>query len=72
MNNAGGHVPAKLKIVLSHPSGPVDSIKDFMEQVDASILNLLPNPNAIINAASFLGPILQLTKQIMDKVTKVL
>lgn len=67
MDKAGVHVPAKLKVVLSHISGPVDNINDFMEQVDTSILHLPPKHDTIDNAAVILGPILQLTKQILDK-----
>lgn len=67
MDKAGVHIPAKLKIVISHISGPVDNINGFMEQVDISILHLPPKHDTLVNAASILGPILQLTKQILDK-----
>ena len=49
-----------MKIALSRTSGSVDDIKEFMEKVDA-----------VANTVSTLGQVLELTKTIMDKLTKV-
>ncbi len=68
----GDQVLAKLKITLSQTSGPVDNVKAFMDQVDANILQLPSNHDAVFNAASTFEYILQSTMQIMDKVSKVL
>ncbi len=73
VDRAGVQVSAlKLKVVLSYASGDVDNIKEFMEHIDNSISKLPTNYDTVTTAASILGPILQLTKGIMDKVTKVL
>ncbi len=72
MNKFGDQVLAKLKITLSQTSGPVDNVKAFMDQVDANILQLPSNHDAVFNAASTFEYILQSTMQIMDKVSKVL
>jgi len=69
MNKKGISIPAKMKIVLSRISGSVDDIKGFMEKVDADISRL--SSNAVTSTVSTLGQVLELTKTIMDKLTKV-
>ena len=59
-----------MKIVLSRISGSVDDIKEFMEKVDADVSRLSSN-DAVVNTVSTLGQVLELTKTIMDKLTKV-
>ena len=59
-----------MKIVLSPLSGSVDEIKEFMEKVDADVSRLSSN-DAVANTVSTLGQVLELTKTIMDKLTKV-
>jgi hypothetical protein len=69
MNKKGISIPAKMKIVLSRISGSVDDIKEFMEKVDADVSRL--SSNAVTSTVSTLGQVLELTKTIMDKLTKV-
>src|SRR5258708_40287874 len=59
-----------MKIVLSRISGSVDNIKEFMERVDADVSRLSSN-DAVSNTVSTLGQVLELTKTIMNKLTKV-
>ena len=69
MNKKGISIPVKMKIVLSRISGSVDNIKEFMEKVDADVSRL--SSNAVTSTVSTLGQVLELTKTIMDKLTKV-
>lgn len=71
VDKAGISVSANFRIVLSGVSGSVNNIEEFMEEVDAHILRLPPSHDTIVNAISILGPVLQVTKQVIDKVTKV-
>ena len=59
-----------MKIVLSPISRSVDDIKEFMEKVDADVSHLSSN-DAVANTVSTLGQVLELTKTIMDKLSKV-
>jgi hypothetical protein len=59
-----------MKIVLAPISVSVDYIKGFMEKVDADV-RLLPSNNTVPSTVSTLGGVLQLTKNIMDKVSQV-
>ena len=69
MDKTNSPISAKLKIALSGISGPIDNIMEFMDEVDASVQHL-PSTD-IINNVSMLGPALQLTKQIIDNISKV-
>ena len=70
MNKKGISILAKMKIVLSRISGSVDDIKEFMEKVDADVSRLSSN-DAVTSTVSTLGQVLELTKTIMDKLSKV-
>ena len=66
-----GILAAKMKIVLSHISGPSDNNEAFMKMVDdghdVGLMSSLPS-NFIL---STLGQILKLTKAIMDHFSQV-
>jgi len=59
-----------MKIVLSRISGSVDDIKEFMKKVDADVSHLSSN-DTVPSTISTLGQVLELTKTIMDKLSKV-
>jgi len=59
-----------MKIALSRISGSVDDIKEFMEKVDADVSRLSSN-DAVASTVSTLGQVLELTKTIIDKLSKV-
>jgi len=64
-------VPAKMKIVLSSISDSLDNVKEVMEKVDADVSRLPSNSAAVTGTVSTLGKVLQLTKNIMDKLAQV-
>ena len=59
-----------MKILLSRISGSVYDFKEFMEKVDADVSRLSSN-DAVTSTVSALGQVLELTKTIMDKLSKV-
>jgi hypothetical protein len=62
-------VVAKMKIVLSGISGPVDDIEEFMKKVDDDVCRLkdVPGPNTL----STISQVLNLTQTIMDQFAQV-
>jgi hypothetical protein len=70
MDKKGILLPAKMKIALSRISGSIDNIKEFMDKVDADVRRL-PSNDALPSAISTLGKVLQLTKNIMDRLSQV-
>ena len=63
----GNRFPAKMHIVLSPISGSGDNIKELLDKVDADVRRLSSNDTVV----STLGIVLQLTKTIIDKLSKV-
>jgi len=63
-------IPAKMKMVLSPISRLIDYIKGFMKKVDTDVC-LLPSNNTAPSTISMPGKVLQLTKNIVDKVSQV-
>ena len=59
-----------MKIVLSPISESDDDIRKFMEEVDADV-SRLPSNDTVWSTVSTVGQVLQLTKNIMDNVSKV-
>jgi len=68
-NEKGILVPAKIKINLSRIAESDSDIKKLMEKVDADV-SRLPS-DTVPSTFSTIGQVLQLTKNIMDKVSQV-
>ncbi|KDR71050.1 hypothetical protein GALMADRAFT_802997 [Galerina marginata CBS 339.88] len=66
----GNPVRAKMKMVLSPNPESDDNIKKFMEKVDADV-SRLPSNDTVWSTVSTVGKTLQLTKNIMDNLSKV-
>jgi hypothetical protein len=63
-------VAIKMNMALSPIPEPDDYIKEFMKRVDADVARLSSN-DVVLSTISMLGPVLQLTKTIIDKFSPV-